>query len=168
QRVGAPPWRRTPRGFRGGRAELPATIVAVAAFDADLNGQTVVTPIEVVALPAGQAAAHVVALQADEAVQLGLQAAAFASAQRAVAQADIDAAVQLVFAVADRLPAAAVLLIAVMTVVPVVVLGGGRNRDGRRGDGQHGDEGFLHHRSCPSRSTLAGLAALTGRGPFSP
>ena len=146
--------RTTPLDLPGRKGQaFPAAIVAVAALDADLHGQTVVAAVQVVALPAGQAAAQVAALEPDQAVQLILQAPTLAAAQRAVAQADVDTAIQLIFPVADRLPGAAVLLIAIAAVMAVVVLGGGRNRDGRRGDGQHGDEGFLHHRSCPSRST---------------
>jgi PhzF family phenazine biosynthesis protein len=161
---GRRPCGRRPSDLPGRKGQaLPATIVAIAALDADLHGQPVVAAVEIVALPAGQAAAQVAALQADQAVEFRLQAGRLAAAQRAVAQADVDAAVELEFAVADRLPAAAVLLVTVATIMAVVVLGDGGNRDGRRGDGQHGDEGFLHHRSYSFAFDAAGLAALKRR-----
>jgi len=46
----------------------------VAALEPDLGRQAVVTTVKILAFPARQAAAHIVALKADQAVQFVLQA----------------------------------------------------------------------------------------------
>jgi hypothetical protein len=127
--------------------------VQVAAFVTHLKRQAVVATVEFGAFAVGKAAAHVAALQIDQVVQFAPESACFPAAERPVSFTAINAAVEVVFALADVLPAAAPVLFVTTTTVIMMAraigLGHGRDRDGSRSQGEGGDEKLLHHRTSP-------------------
>jgi hypothetical protein len=109
----APPQRRRARPFRAAlpsclgpvrrQGGLAATVIPVATLGTDLGRQAVEATIQVVALPRREAAATIVGLQAQQAVEVATQTGGFATAQLAGADPLVDATVQTGLAGVDRL-----------------------------------------------------------------
>ncbi len=94
----------------------------------------------------GHAAAHMQAHRGFHEFQFVPQARGLAVAELAGLDAAVDAAVQVVLALGDGVPAAMVLFVAVAArgAVAVVRLGGGGQGGRGDGDGQGGDQQLLH------------------------
>src|SRR5690606_14486636 len=108
-----------------------------------------IAAVEVHLLPAGQAAAGVAGFEPDQLVELHLQPTRLEGADLAGADGPVDAAVKVVFAMADGLPSAVVIAPGRRVARRAVRLGGGRNSDRSHGHGEGGDKRFLDHRFSP-------------------
>lgn len=133
------------------------TVIPVTALIADLGAQTVEALVQILALPAAQAAAAVARFQLDQLPELGAQVAGFPAAQRAVADALVDPMIQTVKAALDTVP---------VPVPAATALGHGRNGGGEGGHRNQGQDSFLEHDG--SFRLRRGNAALTGDDHFPP